>query len=162
MDEDEVSEDESGQTGERELTETEKANIASIYKRFDLDGNGVLSSKELLKGLQFLGLNPTREDVKRIKKEHNIKKTTKLSYEDFEKIMKIEVINKSDPGFDLLEAFRIFDKDKSGKLNKRELAYALKTLGEKLCDDEVDELFAALDTDHDGELDYIEASKLLA
>ena len=51
--------------------------------------------------------------------------------------------------------FRIFDKDKSGRLDKRELAIALRTLGEQLSDEEVDDLFKCLDTNKDGELDYI-------
>ena len=32
--------------------------------------------------------------------------TEKISYEEFEQIMKEEVLSKSDPQFDLLEAFR--------------------------------------------------------
>ena len=58
-------------------------------------------------------------------------------------------------GSNILFIFRIFDKDKSGRLNKRELAYALRTLGEQLSEEEVDDLFKTLDTNKDGELDYI-------
>lgn len=164
MDEDDGFEEDTEQfeqTEKGELSESQKQNIAAIYKRFDLDGDGVLTGKELRKGLQFLGLNPTRDDIKRIKKEHNLN-AKKISYEEFEQVMKEEVLSKADPQFDLLEAFRIFDKDKSGRLNKRELAYALRTLGEQLSEEEVDDLFKTLDTNKDGELDYIEASKLLA
>ena len=49
------------------------SDIACIYKRLDVNGDGVLSGRELRKGLQFLGLNPTKDDIKRIKAEHNLK-----------------------------------------------------------------------------------------
>lgn len=48
--------------------------------------------------------------------------------------------------------FRIFDKDKNGTLDKDELKTCLQSLGEQLTDDEVDELFNALDTDRNGRL----------
>lgn len=47
---------------------------------------------------------------------------------------------------------RIFDKDKSGTLDKDELKTCLQSLGEQLTDEEVDELFNALDTDRNGRL----------
>jgi len=47
---------------------------------------------------------------------------------------------------------RIFDKDQNGTLDKEELKVCLKSLGEQLSDEEIDELFRALDTDRNGRL----------
>ena len=39
----------------------------------DTDKSGVLTTKELRKGLQILGLNPTVSDVKKLAEKYNIK-----------------------------------------------------------------------------------------
>ncbi|XP_052276489.1 uncharacterized protein LOC127875463 [Dreissena polymorpha] len=143
------------------LTPEQKANIKSIYAMIDTDKSGVLTTKELRKGLQILGLNPTVSDVKKLAEKYNIK-NKKVSLEVFEQIMEEELLSKTNPEFDLLEAFRIFDRDGNGTLDRDELKRCLTSLGEQLTDQEVDELFDQLDTDRSGTLSVMEASKLLA
>ncbi|KAH3854087.1 hypothetical protein DPMN_096626 [Dreissena polymorpha] len=143
------------------LTPDQKANIKSIYAMIDAGRSGVLTTKELRKGLQLLGLNPTVSDVKELAKKYNIKER-KVSLETFEQIMEEELLSNQNPEFDLLEAFRIFDRDGNGTFDRKELKRFLTSMGEQLTDQEVDELFDQLDTDRSGTLSVMEASKLLA
>jgi calmodulin len=46
----------------------------------------------------------------------------------------------SNPVEDLREAFKIFDKNGDGKICAEELRYAMTNTGDKLTDDEVDEM----------------------
>ena len=55
---------------------------------------------------------------------------------------------------DLLSAFRVFDRDDSGKISKAELRHVMTNLGEKLTDEEAEEMMKEADIDGDGEIDY--------
>lgn len=55
---------------------------------------------------------------------------------------------------DIREAFRIFDRDGNGTISAAELRHVMTNLGEKLTDEEVDEMLREADIDGDGEIDY--------
>jgi len=52
------------------------------------------------------------------------------------------------------EAFRVFDKDGSGSISAAELRHVMKKLGEKLTDEEVDEMIREADLDGDEEINF--------
>lgn len=58
------------------------------------------------------------------------------------------------PVDDLTEAFKVFDKNGDGKIDPKELRHVMTNLGEKLTDDEVDEMIRAADEDGDGMVNY--------
>ena len=60
----------------------------------------------------------------------------------------------SNPVEDLREAFKIFDKNGDGKIDPKELRHVMTNLGEKLTDDEVDEMIQTADADGDGKVNY--------
>ena len=62
----------------------------------------------------------------------------------------------------LREAFRIFDKDKSGYIEAREIALTAQALGEALSEAELREFMAEADLDGDGRLNYNGSPHLLA
>lgn len=49
---------------------------------------------------------------------------------------------------------RVFDKDGNGLINAAELRHVMTNLGEKLTDQEVDEMMKDADIDGDGQLNY--------
>ena len=53
-------------------------------------------------------------------------------------------------------AFKMFDKDKSGYIDAKEIRTVTTTLGEKLTDKEVEEFMREADIDGDGRLSYNE------
>ncbi len=55
---------------------------------------------------------------------------------------------------DIREAFKIFDRDGNGTISAAELRHVMTNLGEKLTDDEVDEMLMEADVNGDGEIDY--------
>ena len=53
-------------------------------------------------------------------------------------------------------AFKMFDKDKNGYIEREELKQMMTKLGEKLTDGEIDEMMKEADTDKDGRVNYNE------
>ena len=54
----------------------------------------------------------------------------------------------------MLEAFKVFDKDGNGFISAAELRHVMTNLGEKLTDEEVDEMIREADIDGDGQVNY--------
>ncbi len=83
---------------------------------------------------------------------------------DFETFSKI--LNRPggfrDPGEpeEYCRGFQVFDKDMTGFIGVGQLRYILTNLGEKMTDDEVDELLKAVETSGNGEVNYTGMSLL--
>ena len=53
----------------------------------------------------------------------------------------------------------MFDEDENGYICANELKYVMTNLGEKMTDEEVDEMIKAADADEDGQISYEEFVK---
>ena len=62
----------------------------------------------------------------------------------------------------LKEAFKIFDKNKNGYIEAKELKSVTTTLGSMLTDEEFDEFWREADINNDGKLDYEEFIKIMS
>lgn len=54
---------------------------------------------------------------------------------------------------ELVDAFKVFDKDGSGKISSAELRHIMTNLGEKLTDEELDEMVDNSNIDSNGMVD---------
>ena len=54
---------------------------------------------------------------------------------------------------EIREAFKVFDRDNNGFISATELRHVMTSIGEKLTDDEVDEMIREADQDGDGRID---------
>lgn len=55
---------------------------------------------------------------------------------------------------DLLEAFRVFDRDGDGHISTTELRMVMLNLGEKMSEEEVEHMIEEADEDGDGQVNY--------
>lgn len=62
---------------------------------------------------------------------------------------------------DLLEAFKVFDKDQDGSITQDELRSVMSNLGQKLSSQELDEMIKEADIDGDGKINYKEFVKMM-
>ncbi len=61
---------------------------------------------------------------------------------------------------ELIAAFKVCDRDGNGFISAADLRRVMTNLGEKLTDEEVDELIREADIDGDGQIDYEEFVKI--
>ena len=59
---------------------------------------------------------------------------------------------------EIREAFKVFDRDNNGFISAAELRHVMTSIGEKLTDDEVDEMIREADQDGDGRIDCMETT----
>ena len=76
-----------------------------------------------------------------------------IDFDEFLMLMAVKMRD-SDPDEELLEAFRVLDKDGDGVIGHDELKQVMLVLGESLTDMDVEELIGEVDSDGDGLITY--------
>ena len=66
-------------------------------------------------------------------------------------MMSQKILNR-DPKDEILKAFRLFDDDETGKISFKNLKRVAKELGERMTDEELQEMIDEADRDGDGEV----------
>jgi Ca2+-binding EF-hand superfamily protein len=140
--------------------------IEDVQEVFDLydfwDGrDGLVDAAKVGDLLRCTGLNPT---VALVNKNGGTKKFGEKQYK-FEEILPIygAVSDEKDTGTfaDFMEAFKTFDREGQGYVAGAEVRHVLTSLGERLTDDEVNQILKYTETeeDLDGNIKYEEFIK---
>lgn len=129
------------------------------FNLFDNRGDGKIQQQQIGECLRALGQNPTESDVKKF--THQLKPDERVSFEVFLPIYQaISKQRSSDTADDFIEGLRHFDKDASGFISSAELRHLLTTLGEKLSDEEVEQLLSSQE-DSQGNVNYEEFVRMV-
>merc|ERR1712046_76273 len=100
----------------------------------------------LARVLYVLGQDPTQAEVNSWMTEFDIGKDGTLEVNEFINMMAVKTKD-VDSEASLREAFRVFDRDGDNSVSKDEFRNVMQNLGERLSDDEVEELIASVDGD---------------
>ncbi|XP_003745544.1 myosin-2 essential light chain [Galendromus occidentalis] len=129
------------------------------FNLFDSRGDGKINVSQLGDVLRALGQNPTEADVVKFTSQASggnskDKDNARISFDEFLPILAaISKARPSDTPEDFIEGLRHFDKDGNGFISSAELRHLLTTLGEKLSDDEVEQLLNGQEDLH-GNVNY--------
>ncbi|XP_069110890.1 uncharacterized protein [Argopecten irradians] len=136
-----------------QLSEDQIAEFKEAFSLFDKDGDGTITSKELGTVMRSLGQHPTESDLKDMINEVDTDGSGTIDFPEFLSMM-VRTLKDSPDHEELLEAFRVFDKDGNGFINAKELRHVMISLGEKLTEEEVDEMIKEADQDGNEQIDY--------
>merc|ERR1712217_108481 len=134
---------------QKELTEEQKQEIKEAFDLFDTDGSGEIDSKELKVAMRALGFEPKKEEIQKMISDVDDDGSGTIGYEEFLKMMTFKILNR-DPKDEILKAFRLFDDDETGKISFKNLKRVAKELGERMTDEELQEMIDEADRDGDG------------
>jgi len=142
------------------LGELQRAEFKEAFDEFDKDGSGSISTKELLHVMRSIGQNPTEDEINELVMESDMNGDGTLQLNEFIEMMK-KKSSESDQTEELRMAFHMFDRNKDGYVDAKELKSLLTTMGERLTQEELEEFMRLADMDGDCKLDYEEFAKVM-
>merc|ERR1712039_244764 len=134
---------------QKELTEEQQQEIKEAFDLFDTDGSGEIDSKE-----------PKKEEIQKMISDVDDDGSGTIGYPEFLKMMTHKILNR-DPKDEILKAFRLFDDDETGKISFKNLKRVAKELGERMTDEELQEMIDEADRDGDGEVNEEEFLRIM-
>ncbi|CCK70896.1 Mlc1p KNAG_0F02310 [Huiozyma naganishii CBS 8797] len=128
-------------------------NNKDIFTLFDKKGEGAIGSPLVGDYLRAIGFNPTNQQVTEL-----VGSKGTFTFEELNGLVSgnqelLDATTRGKPD-DFIKAFQVFDKANTGKVSVGDLRYMLTGLGEKLSDNEVDELLKGVEVDSEGGIDY--------
>ncbi|XP_022775692.1 probable calcium-binding protein CML25 [Durio zibethinus] len=143
------------QTPSRNFTQTQLQELEEVFKKFDVNGDGKISSSELASIMGSLGQRPSDEELQNMIKEFDADGDGFINFKEF-----VELNTKGVDSDEVLEnlkdAFSVYDIDGNGSISPEELHEVLKSLGDECSIAECREMISGVDNDGNGMIDFEE------
>jgi len=143
------------------ISDQELQDYKNAFAVFDKDGDGVITAKELGEVMRSLGHAPTDLELQDVMNEVDKDGGGTIDLDEFLTMMKHK-LSTSDTEAELLAAFQTFDRDNSGTISADELRAMLKSLGDEMTDQEINDLIREADTDGDNNISFAEFKSIMA
>ena len=128
----------------------------SIYQKEE----GKIFARDLELVMQAVGQSVSQLELDEMITEVAEENTGTIEFQRFLRLMEKRVDEVEDED-KVLAAFMIFDDNGTGFISADELREALTTLGEKMTDEEIDELFSEGEVNADGLINYYDLCQAL-
>eukprot|EP01121_Diplochlamys_sp_Union-15-3_P003849 TRINITY_DN13784_c0_g1_i1.p1 TRINITY_DN13784_c0_g1~~TRINITY_DN13784_c0_g1_i1.p1 ORF type:complete len:166 (-),score=43.51 TRINITY_DN13784_c0_g1_i1:42-539(-) len=120
------------------IPETQLQVYKEYFSLFDKDGSGVIDKEELRHVFKAVGQSPSTEALQRMIEEVDIDGNGVIAFDEFALLMA-----KTTTQEEIRETFKALDPENKGYIDLAELRYVLTHTGDKLTDEEIDELLEA-------------------
>ena len=133
---------------------TSELELDQIYSFFK-GSNATLTAEGLFNALSSVGI------ILSMKEQREKEAQNSFTIDEFKALVKAHTF--SSPEETMLEAFKIFDKENTGRISSEEFKHVMTTLGEKMNDEEYTKMLAEMKINpNDEEINYNEMVKFLA
>ncbi|KAE9589718.1 putative EF-hand domain pair protein [Lupinus albus] len=143
------------------LSEEQIVDFKEAFCLFDKDEDGCIFVEELATVIRSLDQNPTEEELQDMISEVDVDVNGTIEFDEFFNLMANKFKHVDAEEEELNEAFQVFDKDQNGYISASELRHVMMNLGEKLSDEEVEQMIKEADLDGDGQVNYDEFVKMM-
>ena len=120
-----------------------------LFKYLDEENSGKIKKEEMPQALRYLGIIKTKSEIDFL--VDNLE--NEITYDRFCSLID-EQLKTSLTKEQLKNAFDCFDPKKTGKCSAKELFHALKVVGEKLTNDDIQYIQSKIEIDQNGNIDY--------
>ncbi|KAK7273918.1 hypothetical protein RIF29_14985 [Crotalaria pallida] len=134
--------------------------LEQVFKKFDVNGDGKISSSELGSIMGSLGQPSSEEELDNMIREVDADGDGFISLEEF-----IELNTKDVDSDEVLEnlkdAFSVFDVDGNGSITAEELHMVMASLGDECSIAECQKMIGGVDSDGDGMINFEEFKMMM-
>ena len=123
--------------------------LKEAFDLFDMEKTGKIDFHELKLTLKAFGFKISKEEMFIIKEKLDPQNTNKISFDNFIDLM-TQKFSERNPREEAIMAFDLFDEEKKGKINIKNLKKAVKEINENLSDMELKAIIDEFDNDKDG------------
>ncbi|CAA7023644.1 unnamed protein product [Microthlaspi erraticum] len=134
---------------------TEIRELEAVFKKFDVNGDGKISSKELGAIVASLGHEVPEEVLQKAITEIDQKGDGYINFEEFVEL-NTKGMDQNDVLENLKDAFSVYDIDGNGSISAEELHEVLRSLGDECSIAECRKMIGGVDKDGDGTIDFEE------
>ncbi|KAL6325737.1 hypothetical protein AAG906_024555 [Vitis piasezkii] len=142
------------------LTAEQIAEFQEAFCLFDMDGDGCITLDELTIVIKSLEHSTTKEELQTMMDEVDVDGNGTIEFGEFLNLM-ARKMKESEAEEELKEAFKVFDKDQDGYISANELRNVMFNLGERLTDEEAEQMIREADLDGDGKVNYDEFVRMM-
>jgi len=137
------------------MTDSQIKDLRETFLAMDVNGDGLLTAKELEEGMEKAGMSNLPPELDQILKDVDSNGSGHINYTEF---LAATLDRKKYIAEDVCwAAFRVFDKDGSGTISRDELAQVLSDGEVKaVAQTDLNELLDEVDKNGDGEIDFQE------
>ena len=137
------------------ISKNKENEYKSIFDKYDYNKDGIVNSSELANILKAIDIDASSQEIKEILEEIELEENGEIDFDSF-----INIINRREKYVDteeeVLNAFKIFDKEGNGLININELKHIMLTVGKNLSEPEINDMLKEADIDGDGYINYEE------
>lgn len=134
----------------------EDDDIRAIFSLFDKNNDNTIDTQELQSLFMAMGRELNDIELKKVFDAVDTDKSGRINFNELSTYIRNTFKLPESHIEEVVNAFKFFDQDKSGKISKEEFNKILKAYGDNFTNEEIDELFQAIDTDKDGSINYAE------
>ena len=145
--------------GDKEVISEEKlAELRDAFQVFDQDNDGIITIIELGNILRKF-VTITQQNLKDMISDIDLDGSESINFKEFLDLMC--TITKEDKEEEMLDLFRIYDRNSKGYITREDLKIIMGHLEEKIMDEELDELMKDYDLEGNGQLNFEEFKDLM-
>ncbi|KAI3732339.1 hypothetical protein L1987_63543 [Smallanthus sonchifolius] len=141
------------------LSNDEVEDIKEMFKKIDMDDDGIITTEELTSGLEKLNTQLAESEVQLLIEAVDTNGKGSLDYGEFVAVSLH--LKKMANNEHLHKAFSYFDKDGNGFIEPHELQDSLMEDGDEDVSNIANDIFQEVDTDKDGKISYEEFAAMM-
>lgn len=130
------------------------------FTTFDKKGEGQIRVNDIAPCMSAMNQKVKPDWLEQMEDTIDEEGTGYISILDFVKLVQAKMQADIDER-ELKEIFRVLDKEKKGEVNVNEIRWILKSLGDDMTEEDIDDMILDVDTDGSGWVDYEEFKKLM-
>ena len=135
-----------------DLQEERRKLMKDVLDLYDPDNEGFVKSKDIAKILRAMGRTLEDDDEQNFLEAADPENTGEISKDNFLATVEAMFSLPKEEVNDLLEAFKVFDINNTGKISVKNFKKVLVSIGQEFNEDEADDILKYIQVDREGNI----------